>query len=513
MSCAIYFFRRLFKSVFKVVAGIFNEYIERLFLQFIWALIWNFKNIFLKINKIKLFLSTLGMWNFYLLSYYFFSVFLGKEEVSWIDMFTMLFEHNNIRKSTFYILMCENRLPDVHPLFMILYMITPLFIMLTVSFFFEETDQKEKQDGCGNLFIHMDAKERLDFLENYFSGRNREYVFSYFQINQNISIIRDSSAGSNAATMLCFDDKNIFFRKYAFGEDSDKLYQQILWLKKYRNLLPLPKVLQQQYTSEYCYYDMPYNDSVVSFFEYIHSMPLEKSWDIMRRILERMEQTIYKMKVEKAGSEAINMYIESKIYRNLEKIKNAKRIKSLQRYKTIFINGVEYKNLEYYLPFLSERYLREIFKNDIYAVIHGDLTVENIMCMRMQGESDNFYLIDPNTGNIHNSPNLDYAKILQSIHGGYEFLGSIKHVNVKENRINFLYTKSLAYTELYERLKNYMVRNFDEIRIRSIYFHEIVHWLRLMPYKIKRDDKREIIFYAGLLMILDDVIKQYEKSV
>lgn len=47
-------------------------------------------------------------------------------------------------------------------------------------------------------------------------------------------------------------------------------------------------------------------------------------------------------------------------------------------------------------------------------------------------------LIDPNTGNIHESPLLDYAKLLQSIHGGYEFLMSVKNVSVEDNNINFI---------------------------------------------------------------------------
>ena len=51
--------------------------------------------------------------------------------------------------------------------------------------------------------------------------------------------------------------------------------------------------------------------------------------------------------------------------------------------------------------------------------------------------------------------------------------------------------------------------NFKKEKIRSIYFHEIVHWLRLMQYKIKKDGKRALIFYSGLLMVLNDVIEKY----
>ena len=128
--------------------------------------------------------------------------------------------------------------------------------------------------------------------------------------------------------------------------------------------------------------------------------------------------------------------------KKLEKIKEEKRIRNLPSYETIVINGTEYRNLGFYEEYFSMDYLEKVFLNDDYAVIHGDLTIENIICTRDEKGNDGFYLIDPNTGNIHDSPNLDYGKLLQSIHGGYEFLMAAKDVKVNENRIDFLFPRS-----------------------------------------------------------------------
>ena len=35
--------------------------------------------------------------------------------------------------------------------------------------------------------------------------------------------------------------------------------------------------------------------------------------------------------------------------------------------------------------------------------------------------------------------------------------------------------------------------------------HEVIHWLRLMPYKLNKDRKRAAMFYAGLVMVANDV--------
>lgn len=513
LSVIIYLGRSLLKRFVRVVADIFNPKIETKILRFAWSLIWNFKDIFLRINKVKLLLTTLGMWAFYLMSYFLYGAFLSAlgGNISWIDVFTMLFTQNGIKASTLSIPLANNAQIAEHPYYMIIYMVLPLVVMLSLSMRIAPECNRETSEDHLNLLPHIDPAEQLEFLKVYFSGSNREYIANYLKINQNVSVIRDYSAGSNATTMLCMDEKQIFFRKYAFGEDGEKLYQQIQWLEKNRDKLPLPEILRQQRDNVYCYYDMPYNNNSVGLFEYIHSMPVEKSWHMIELVLQSLESSIYRTDVRPSAPQTIHEYIVSKIDKNMRKIKAAKSIKMLLQYEFIWINGIQYKNLPYFESFLSEEYLSEIFKDDTYAVIHGDLTIENIICLRDQDGKDGFYLIDPNTGNIHDSPNLDYGKLLQSIHGGYEFLMSTKKVTVFEDRIDFLFTRSFAYIELHKRLQEYMVQNLGYERARSIYFHEAIHWLRLMPYKIERDEKTAVLFYAGMIMVMNDIVDMYVK--
>lgn len=511
----VFVFKSVIKKICRAVASVFNERIESVLLVFAWALIWNFKDIFKKIDKIKLFFYTVLMWAGYLISYLLFAMFLntlGSNGATWTDVFVMLFAQNSVTGSTGIITLYKNTLVVSYPIYMIIYMTLPIILLLGFTVFYRRKEEEVENDNYLRLLPHMEQKERLEFLENYFSDKNRDYVKNYLKINQGISIIRDYSAGSNATTMLCMDGKKTFFRKYAFGDDGEKLYQQICWIEENQDKLALPQILFWEKTDLYCYYDMPFNSNSVGLFEYAHSMPVEQTWKIIQLTLESLENSIYKTDVRPADNETIHKYIESKVKKNLDKIKNGKKIKDLQHYDTIIINGVEYRNLSFYEKYLSEEYLKQVFSNDTYAVIHGDLTIENIICTRDESGKDDFYIIDPNTGNIHDSPNLDYGKLLQSIHGGYEFLMSIKNVTVSGNRINFLFTKSSSYIELHNRLRDYMENNLGKERSRSIYFHEIIHWLRLMPYKIEKDGERSLLFYAGLLMVMKDVIEMYEKD-
>ena len=502
-----YFLKRYIKIISLKVASLFNTNIELNILKFMWALIWNFKDIFLKINKFKILIITTLMWLLYTFSYYLFSLFLLSQNYNFrlVDIFFLLFSKDIFGMD---FLLIEKKVS----MFFYIYMITPIIIMLLISKFFmlktySKKNHREVEDYF-NLFPNQDNKEKLEFLRKYFLDKDKSYIDNYLKINQKITIIRDFSAGSNATTMLCMKKDEIFYRKYSF-EDIEKLYEQVEWIiENKKRKLPLPEIIRKEKTNNYCYYDMLYKPTSIPLFEYIHSMPFEETWEMIENILKKLEEVLYTNKLRKADTESINKYIDLKVRDNITKIYDSKILKKLLRYDEVIINGKSYKNLSYYLKYLSKEYLYNIFKDDIYSDIHGDLTIENIIC-NLNTMEEKYYIIDPNSENINNSANLDYAKILQSIHGGYEFMMRTYDISVEENQINFLFIKSQAYSYLYKKLNEYMNSKFEKEKIRSIYFHEIVHWLRLMPYKLKKDGKRALIFYSGLLMVLNDVIEKY----
>ena len=108
-----------------------------------------------------------------------------------------------------------------------------------------------------------------------------------------------------------------------------------------------------------------------------------------------------------------------------------------------------------------------------------------------------------------NTAFIDFAKLLQSLHGGYEFLMTVKSVAIEENRISFTVTKSQNYAYLYEKYDALLNEMFSEKEVRSIYYHEIVHWLRLMPYKIRKNEQMAVVFFAGMIMVMDDIMKRF----
>ena len=44
---------------------------------------------------------------------------------------------------------------------------------------------------------------------------------------------------------------------------------------------------------------------------------------------------------------------------------------------------------------------------------------------------------------------------------------------------------------------------------KSTYYHEIVHWLRLLPYKLRKDKDMAAMFHAGLIVIINDIFTEF----
>lgn len=499
------------KRVLWYMAGIFNESIRLKLLLASWSAVSSFKDMYKTLNRWKLLFLTLAMWGAYLSGYTLlvYSVHLGGANVKLEEVFYSVFATGMLEKSSFNIGIISLEL-------LAGFTCVPLVALAVLSWLPKKAgriyDQiYQEPDNYLNILPQMREEDQLSFLDLYFAHNNRQYVSLYLRINRDISIIRDYSAGSNATTMLCTDGEHTFFRKYAFGADGDKLEEQIEWLEAHQQQLPLPAIMQKGYEDGYCFYDMPYDSSAVSLFDYVHSVPTEKAWHLLEKVLVCLDEKLYHPTASKPENQSLlDRYLDSKVMKNLDIITGAEVLRKLTAYDEIVINGQSYHNLSYYARFLTKEYLRKVFAEDTYADIHGDMTIENIICCHKNMAEDDFYIIDPNTGNLHNSPYLDYGKLLQSLHGSYEFMMKTRHVHVDGNRINFQYTKSQAYANLLKHYMDFLQQRYGRVGLRSILYHEIVHWLRLLPYKIRKDTDRAPMFYAGLLMLLKDICEEYD---
>lgn len=496
------------KIAVKAVSSIFSDSIRLHILFFAWSFILSFSDMYEKIKPGRLILYSLGMWFFYIASYVILSAAMPGYGL--LNMFSVFFSTQGLSVTGISLIMERAEIRTL----LAVYLTVPFLLMFLTSFpprrIVDMYKARSRQLATLNILPQINGADRLRFLDSYFSGGNQDYLRKYLEINKAVHILEDLSAGSEATTLLCVDFSNTFYRKCAFASAAGKLGEQINWIKAHTGLLPLPGIIQSDCGGGSCFYDMPYSSSSLNFFNHIHSTPWEKSWAILEAALLLLEERLYVQSQRPLDPQKLDEYIESKVVTNIKKIMRNKAVADLQKFPELIINDRPYKNLSAIRHLLGAEHLRTVFANDSYSDIHGDLTVENIIVrLDKANPAEAFYLIDPNTGNIHDSPNLDYAKLLQSLHGGYEFYTKTQGIRVKGNCMYFLDTSSMAYSYLYGRYREFILSSFGPEAVRSIYFHELVHWLRLLPYKLKKNTAQSLLFYAGFIIILNDTATMF----
>lgn len=497
------------KRICLAVCGIFNDTLKLDGMVFCWSMINTFKDL-RRINLVRLGLNTVVMWAAYLGSYTALaaSMTAAGQPMGLVDVFDALFGQSAGDLRVVLPGGVLDGAPAAACAGMIAWYLVPLVLMWLATRLPEKVRGAVNQATAAapagesylNLLPQADPQDRAVFLSQYFGLQNKTWVDRFLQMNQDITILQDFSAGSNATTMLCMDKTRTFYRKYAFGADGQKLAEQLHWLRAQQDRLPLCEILRTGKDADCCWYDMTYDPQAVGMFRYLHSNPVEKSAAVLHQVLDTLEEKLYRPTAVPPDPEKIRQYIAKKVDGNLQKLREARTLHDLMEYPTVWINGKEYKNLNQLDWLFAHDRLQDLFAADPVGTIHGDLTIENIIC---RTDDKGWYLIDPNTGNLHESPFLDYGKLLQSLHGGYEFMMMTPRVTVQGSHIDFALTRSAAYDALFADLMADLGRRYPD-QLDSILMHEVIHWLRLMPYKLSKDRKRAAMFYAGLVMVAND---------
>ena len=504
------FAKRFVKKVIRFFTGIFNERIELSLMFFFWSVITAFRDIAVKISKKKLLLLTSLMWVLYVLSYYLLSLFFASyassgipadtvsREMSLGTIFSYLFASSSIDRSMLAVGGTDRMMLAYLSISALLLFLTGLAGSLKRG-----TVSPEK---TMMLLPQVHENDRRNFLEYYFEGDRSTYVRGYLDANSDIQIISDRSAGSDATTLLAIKDGRTIYRKYVVGEAAAKLISQIEWLERYGDILPLPKIMDKRSSEGMTLYDMPAVTGATGFFEYIHTNPPESSERILLSVCSDLQDRLYGSAAKEADSEAVDRYIDEKVMKNISLLEGSRIFSDLLSHRTLEINGRTVRGFYHVKEIMERERLREIFSHDIISPIHGDVTVENIIAVPESSDyPGGYYLIDPNCGNILDSRFIDMAKILQSLHGGYEFLSGCDRVKVSGNSIRYISEVSRSYRDLYGRFMDYLRKEYTEEQIRSIRHHEVINWLRLMPYRIRHDENRAAVFLAALVLTADEI--------
>lgn len=276
-----------------------------------------------------------------------------------------------------------------------------------------------------------------------------------------IELKNGQSSGANFF-LYTFENQE-FLRKSISGKTS-KLKEQFNWLKSLENNIHIPKVFNPKEESNSFSYDLPYYSKAKN----AHDLFAEGKLSSLSKVIEALDSL--KSETSQVTAEQADTYVKEKL---LGKVHSCLAVD----------------------PDLSSRYpdVSDILnllrnKTDSLATgenynIHGDATLENILI----DENGKIILIDPNGENILSTHEVEFAKLFQSLNSHYEDLTSKK--------IDLSQALDRPEHALLVELKNIIKKRGGENSLRRVYFHEIIHLARLLPYKQKNQPELFELFF------------------
>jgi hypothetical protein len=313
---------------------------------------------------------------------------------------------------------------------------------------------------------------------------------------EDVIVHRILPGGSDAVTAVVEVRGALSIRKLATADAGRKLGVQVSWLREHASSLPLPEVLAAESYGERYHYDMPYTLAARDFYDVIHTSPIENSKNVLTEIVDEMTAFHHRHRKKAASQAVVDDYLDRKVQANVREVLAFARGLVEQEYS---INGEEYR-LSDWDCLLNMDWLRQQVHTLDMSVIHGDLTIENIIVSPRHERR--WYLIDPNPVNILDTPLIDWAKLMQSLNLGYEAMSRGGAVTASGNALRLVLARSNAYAELHDHLSTLLCARVGADGMREIAFHELVNYLRLLPYKIRNTPAQGLTFFACTSLLL-----------
>jgi hypothetical protein len=352
------------------------------------------------------------------------------------------------------------------------------------------------------------SREFSHFLDEYFSGEAISHVLSTCEMRGDFRMVKTFKGGSNASTLLVWSGERLRVKKVTLSQHAEKLKAQYDWLRSYEHLGHLPRPTDEVHGQGFYAFDLEYREDYVPFFQFLHSESLERSRAVLDGVLDFMYGRIYQLQERVDGRAELERYLREKV---LDKVKDAAALsaslQTLVEAPSLVINGRRYDNLSVCLEQLQAhpRAMREL--GTFYRTpIHGDLTVDNLIVSRATGD---FLILDPNNENAISDPVVDLGKLYQSLHSGYEFLVQLASVRVEGEALEFEDSLSSRYSELFAHLRRRLEERLPPEVLRTVLFHEAVHYCRMLTYRARINPHSLPAFYATAVRLFNEFNAQY----
>lgn len=316
--------------------------------------------------------------------------------------------------------------------------------------------------------------------------------------------------GAREFNSIKVDEKRGTIRK-----SSDKNGEKILQEVNY--YLSLPKPLSIFFPRLYdfsvgkkTWYELEYYPYKTLSEYFVMRELSEHYWErIFNKIFEIKSEFEKIQKSKPTYEQYYKIYI-GKLKVRMEKLKEQGKIFQLTELPKIIVNGKELPGWKYYVPFI-ENIVKKQYSRVESCAIHGDMCFSNIL---YEPKANLIRFIDPRgefyEEGIYGDPMYDLAKLMHSVHGGYDFILHqmyiLEEINSRSFEFKLIQSNSALNVKdiLLSRLRN----KYSNSEIRTILVFEALLFLTMLP--LHSDDyQRQQAFYITALQIFSQVDNYY----
>lgn len=499
-----------FKRLIYWASAFWNPSIQISILDFFWTLALQIKHKrFISLHYIG---SSILMWSSYFCSYTCFS--LAFPALLPIEVFK-IFHSDNLSGALTTVF--ETGYGSEVSIGLALFLLMPILLAVIYSTLFKININILK---TRNLFKYLSQNFSLSTfgLPSSFSGKGAYSNFLHSHFSNNIDLLskigaqgfedckisRVFNGGSGAITAIIEKPQGLSIRKVANLSETQKLEDQYNWLQSAFNKgLPVTSAFNFTNHHNLCFYEMPYLLGSIDMYEWIHAVPIEHSKEALNNLIHVISEYHSANSTAEKKAGCLDDYLNVKVIKNISLIKDA--VYQLIDPVDFKINGESFSIREW--DFLENvDLLKSILQTTTQTDIHGDLTIDNLVIVG----SKSWMLIDPNPSTIFKSALMDWGKLLQSLHSGYEFFDRDTKVVFDQKSIQYPSYRSDRYHELFVILLSQLRHKYGASGIKEAYLHEIIHYLRLLPYKFNVNDEKGLLFFALTCTIIREFKNRYE---
>jgi len=358
------------------------------------------------------------------------------------------------------------------------------------------------------------------FLDAYFQRQHLSQVMHRLEVDGNVSLVRFFKGGSNAVTLLATNDSGeLFVKKMVPPEYAHRLKNQHDWLAERTDHRQLVTVLREQHAEDHYAIDIEYRPSSVPLFEYVHENPFAEGAAKLAEVWDYMYSRVYRVGQVEQHPELRDDYVTERfVLRVRAAAESHPALAEALKGERILVNGQELDNFDRVLRRIqsTETAWSDLATFRSSSHIHGDLTVDNILVDLPTRE---VLVIDPSDDNQIRGPVIDFARHMQSLAYGYEFLNEDDDPVVLGARagvpeITFRDARSARYAELADFVTTQvMPRRLSPAEQRSVLFHVGLFYGRMLTHRVAINPGTVLKYYGVCIQALNRFLEQYDLPV